>query len=338
MMTSAIASAVQSARTTPAPVWRVALACLLDVLLIAALVSLTIMLFAAGLESGGIVAAWFLLAFVLVQIVALFRTGQPFGWRLFGVRLVSLGGYPGLGLIKTRGSQYAVVDVMKGADPMRPISLIPEEARASRRPEPSAPARRSRVRRDEQAPTTEPIRRAQARQGLSDIITDTTSSLRRVREAVPVVSGDPLDEHTRVQLTGQSTWRPPRGLEMEPVAEGTIFAAQATPQWRVLLDGSDIGPLTEPMVFGRNPSPSDGARAVTVMDLSREVSKEHVRLTLAGGFVHVADLGSTNGTVLVAEGAEHRLAPGESYRFDPRAEVRFSGHTLTISGKGMMTP
>lgn len=338
MMTSVIVSAVQSARTTPAPLWRVALACLLDVLLIAALGSLMILLFAQQYETAGIVAAWLLAAFVIWQIVALIRTGQPFGWRLFGVRLISLGGYPGLGLIKTRGSQYAVVDVMRGADPIRPISLVPEEVDAFRRPEPAAPPRRSRVRRDgeptAQGGETDPMRQAPARQELSDIITHTTGSLRRVRQAVPVVGLDPLDERTRVHSAGQSTWRPPQGVDLEPVAEATIFAAQETPQWRVLLDGSDMGPLTEPIVFGRNPAPGDGARAVTVMDLSREVSKEHVRVTLTGGFVYVTDLGSTNGTVLVTEGAEHPLVPGEPYRVDPRSEVRFSGHTLTITGKG----
>lgn len=345
-MVYALQTLVQSSRITPAPLWRVALACLLDALLLAAGIGVTIMLFRRDFLTAVIIAAWLTLALIVWQAVALVRTGQPFAWRLFRLRLTSLGGYPGVGLIKVPGTVYAVADLMLGADPLAPISAVTGDGALARLADRRSQEETSRVKRalGEHTTPDDPT-------GHSGAITDTRSGapapdqLRRARVTDPKrgttarrgADTDPLDTHTRVQPR-ESTWVPPRDADptFEPVIEETIFAAQATPQWRVLLDGDDIGPLTEPIIFGRNPSPEEGTRAVTVMDLSREVSKQHLRLTItADGVAEVEDLNSTNGSQLQRRTGEPQpLAPGETHRFTEDMAVQFSGHTLTIVRKG----
>lgn len=332
-MTYALSTLVQSTRMTTAPAWRIALACLLDTLILAAGLGAVATLASLGSPNAAVVMAWATLAFIVWQSVTFVRTGQPCAWRLFRLRLVSQGGYPGVGLLRTKGATYAVADLMRGADPLLPVSRLATQRDTAPEPLRRSQARRTRVQRAmEEA----------ARSPLHDTPDGDTQRLRRTREAVPVQGHtDPgLDERTRIN-TPAAAWRPPVGVDdvSEPVAEETIFAAQATPQWRVVLDGSDMGPLTEPMVLGRNPAPAEGIRTVTVMDLAREVSQEHLRImTDARGAAQVEDLGSTNGSTLVhADGVEETLVKGEKYALTEGAIVKFSGHRLAVTGKAVLS-
>src|SRR5699024_6650820 len=74
VMVYALQTLVQSSRITPAPLWRVALACLLDALLLAAGIGVTIMLFRRDFLTAVIIAAWLTLALIVWQAVALVRT------------------------------------------------------------------------------------------------------------------------------------------------------------------------------------------------------------------------------------------------------------------------
>ena len=68
------------------------------------------------------------------------------------------------------------------------------------------------------------------------------------------------------------------------------------------------------MLF-RNPVAADGevvAETVRVMDLTRSVSKTHARLSWDGARLEVVDLGSTNGTsILAADGSRLLCSPGQ---------------------------
>lgn len=72
------------------------------------------------------------------------------------------------------------------------------------------------------------------------------------------------------------------------------------------------------------------------MDLTREVSKQHVRITLNdAGTVHAEDLGSTNGSYLVRpDGTESALTVGEAQPIEAGCSVRFSGHMITLTRTG----
>ena len=341
-MTYALSTLVQSTRMTTAPAWRIALACLLDVLILAAGLGAVVTLSTLGFPNASITVAWATLAFVVWQSVSLVRLGQPFAWRLFRLRLVSQGGYPGVGLIRTRGATYAVADLMRGADPLLPVSRLASQRDTAPEPHRRSQDGRTRVQRAMDEAAGRALESPGSRGLLADAPASDTQRLRRTREAVPVQdhSSPELDERTRVNPP-VSGWKPPVGVDdvREPVAEETIFAAQATPQWRVALDDTDMGPLTEPMVLGRNPAPAEGIRTVTVMDLAREVSQEHLRVTTdARGGAHVEDLGSTNGSTLVhADGISEPLARGKRYALTEGAIVQFSGHRLVVTGKAALS-
>ncbi|HQY98526.1 MAG TPA: FHA domain-containing protein [Propionicimonas sp.] len=94
---------------------------------------------------------------------------------------------------------------------------------------------------------------------------------------------------------------------------------QLTPQarpWSVALpDGNEVR-LEPAAVFGRNPSapPGSAARAVSVDDPYRSVSKTHALLDVRDGLVWVTDLHSTNGTTLTND-------VGEAIACDPGIAV-----------------
>ena len=345
-MTYALSTLVQSARITPAPIWRTALACVLDALMLVAGIAATYTLYVSSYPSASIMVGWLTLAFLAWQGVALVRTGQPFGWRLFRVRLVSLGGYPGVGVVRAKGTTYGVADLMRGADPLCPVSRI--DGAGDGPAEPNRRARAHRARADRTPADRAPTKRTRVQRAMEvEHPAEDTQRLRRTREAIPVHGGDDVapDEQTRFNVGAStakpSVWKPPADVDEvnEPMEEATIFAAQATPQWRVILDGSDMGPLTEPMVFGRNPAPAEGIRTVTVMDLAREVSQQHLRVTVNDvGAAQVEDLGSTNGSTLMrADGSSEPLESGRTYVLTDEMVVQFSGHRLTVTGKTVLS-
>src|SRR5699024_7997493 len=101
-------------------------------------------------------------------------------------------------------------------------------------------------------------------------------------------------------------------------------------------DGNGNGLLSEPVVIGRNPSTTQNEQQVTVMDVTRQLSKNHLRLSLnSDGLPVVEDLGSTNGTSLSHEqGPPLTLPPGRRVIIDEHTRVLFSGHELKVSKGG----
>jgi hypothetical protein len=82
-------------------------------------------------------------------------------------------------------------------------------------------------------------------------------------------------------------------------------------------DGSGLA-LDGPVLIGRAPSAdrsdSPGARLMTVLSPSQDISRTHVQIAPEGWQVVVTDLGSTNGTLLIPPGRRgqpQRLATGQ---------------------------
>jgi predicted component of type VI protein secretion system len=94
----------------------------------------------------------------------------------------------------------------------------------------------------------------------------------------------------------------------------------AAPRWRLeLMDGSERV-VDGPVLIGRDPAASAADGAVTLLPVTDErksVSKTHALLETRGDDLVVTDLGSTNGTSIVRDGARamveatERLAAGD---------------------------
>ncbi|WP_277050609.1 RDD family protein [Ruania albidiflava] len=95
-------------------------------------------------------------------------------------------------------------------------------------------------------------------------------------------------------------------------------------------DGAQI-PVTEALVLGRDPSSNHASgRPVPVTDQTRSVSKTHLAVAPTDDGIEVTDLGSTNGTAVVHEGAERRLEPGAPLLALPGDTVRFGERTAAV--------
>jgi len=91
-------------------------------------------------------------------------------------------------------------------------------------------------------------------------------------------------------------------------------SASSTSHWRLALpDGRDVA-LEGAAYLGRAPAATaehPDALLIAVQDEQRSVSKTHALLLIDGDAVLVHDLGSTNGTwVIAADGAERQALPG----------------------------
>ena len=103
---------------------------------------------------------------------------------------------------------------------------------------------------------------------------------------------------------------------------------------RVMVDGQARHTLTTTAVVGRRPAlDSPDVTLITLTDLSRTISKSHLRLDLQDdGRLRITDLGSTNGSSVVYEGgASQPLVPFEPMVIDIKDHVALGDHTLTFA-------
>ncbi|GAB3576921.1 hypothetical protein GCM10027406_10410 [Leifsonia lichenia] len=101
-----------------------------------------------------------------------------------------------------------------------------------------------------------------------------------------------------------------------PPSAASAAAAAPARQWRIVLPGGRAVPVTGTVLVGRNPVTFGAwtdAELVAVDDPAASVSKTHAAFEADGGALSVTDAHSTNGVVVVAEGAREReLTPGEA--------------------------
>ncbi|WP_245993235.1 FHA domain-containing protein [Xylanimonas allomyrinae] len=86
-------------------------------------------------------------------------------------------------------------------------------------------------------------------------------------------------------------------------------------------------------VLGRRPTPTvPGESVITVLQDGGTVSKNHLRVEHADDGVWVTDLGSTNGSVLVAEdGTRTAAVPGARLALDDGVRVRIGDRSWTAT-------
>ncbi|WP_082561730.1 RDD family protein [Microbacterium sp. Root61] len=85
-------------------------------------------------------------------------------------------------------------------------------------------------------------------------------------------------------------------------------------------------------LFGRNPSNEPGAVAVTVRDETLSLSKTHFEIDGAADGVWVIDRHSTNGTVLVRDGARQALTPGGRLILRSGDRLEFGDRHVIVDG------
>lgn len=135
---------------------------------------------------------------------------------------------------------------------------------------------------------------------------DDSVTVERVLDAIsdPDVGGSrPTGPAPTVRLLPAQVEQSGDGPQSEVAPHRTLRPVNGSrPQLGVLVvdDGTTI-PVARDLVLGREPHQHefvvrDGALAVAVSDPTQTVSREHAHLTLEECDVHVADLGSANGT------------------------------------------
>lgn len=100
----------------------------------------------------------------------------------------------------------------------------------------------------------------------------------------------------------------------------------------LLLDSGERLTLDTALVLGRDPSaPADApAEVYRWADMSRTLSKSHVRLEWDGRQVWVTDLGSTNGTFVRGAGASTPLLPNQRTPVPTDVVLEIGDRTLTV--------
>jgi hypothetical protein len=155
--------------------------------------------------------------------------------------------------------------------------------------------------------------------------------------APPAARHDPLAVSSETLLPrGETTsWSPPSLMDA-PAEAPAAAPAPAAPQRAaslVLDTGETITVTDAGVVLGRSPSPAGddgGAVAVPVADPSMSISKTHVALRWSGGALVAVDLGSTNGSAIIRDGAEHELPPGEAAGLRTGDTLRFGDRHATV--------
>lgn len=106
---------------------------------------------------------------------------------------------------------------------------------------------------------------------------------------------------------------------------------------RVTVDGQSRHVLTGTAIVGRRPvAEADGQSTIEVTDLTRTLSKNHLRLSVESDSTLVAtDLGSTNGSAIVGpDGARTDLLPHAPAPLGLDDSVTLGDHRLTFSQGG----
>jgi pSer/pThr/pTyr-binding forkhead associated (FHA) protein len=97
------------------------------------------------------------------------------------------------------------------------------------------------------------------------------------------------------------------------------------------VDSGERIPVSGLVLVGRDPALTEntlGARTVSIIDVS--VSKTHLSLRPSGDGVEVTDRGSTNGTVVIHEGATRRLNAWEPVLAPVGAMIRFGDRSALV--------
>ncbi|WP_062517006.1 FHA domain-containing protein [Demequina gelatinilytica] len=129
-----------------------------------------------------------------------------------------------------------------------------------------------------------------------------------------------------------------RSADAVPTAGGGAPPRPGSSAAFLMVDGKVRHTLAATTIVGRRPAAAQpGQATVTLPDLSRTLSKSHLRIDVdARGAVIAMDLGSTNGSAItMADGVRRMLAPYERVQVGHHDTVTLGDHALTfIPGGG----
>lgn len=128
--------------------------------------------------------------------------------------------------------------------------------------------------------------------------------------------------------------REPRTVAVERPEPAPAAAAPAPTPVRYGLrfdSGEGIG-VTAPVLLGRNPDVSGhaGATPMPLADSTRSLSKTHLLARPVDGGIEVVDLGSTNGSGLIRDGAEYALTAGAATLATEGDTIRLGDRTAAV--------
>jgi hypothetical protein len=125
------------------------------------------------------------------------------------------------------------------------------------------------------------------------------------------------------------TLAPFRFPEAAPAAPGRARQGSVP---TLLLDSGERLPLDTALILGRAPTAPDDAPAGVYRwaDMSRTLSKSHVRLEWDGRQVWVIDLGSTNGTFVRGDGSSTPLLPHQRTPVPTGVVLEIGDRILTV--------
>lgn len=316
-MTRSDAAAVSPRSSGVAPFLRAACGTLFDVVLAGAVAFVIVVV---GSRAVAPLAFTFGVIALVVAGWGLLSNGRSLGWALAGVRLISTesGSAPGMSGV----GHWAIADFRRDGDPIAPYAPVPDLA-------PLAP-QSFRV----------PAALLASPRPLDPAVPVADSadaSKQEVAEAVPARA--PAPARARAFL-------PPPEQQADAGAQGEtmLYRAKLRQGTSVMVIDSERSVLvTTRMVVGRNPTVEAGEVAVAIPDMSRDLSKDHLRVDQdAYGQLLVTDLGSTNGTRLRSiDGSRTKLKPhlstavrwGETLELGTQHVVQFESRVRADEGE-----
>ncbi|WP_195210424.1 FHA domain-containing protein [Actinomarinicola tropica] len=141
-------------------------------------------------------------------------------------------------------------------------------------------------------------------------------------EPVPVPDDDALDARTvaRSSVPGAGD------------ADEALRTADPEPLVVLRFEAGEVRvAVGERVVLGRDPSSSGPARSQVVPGDATTVSKSHLLVVVDAEGITLEDLGSTNGSAVLAEGGERPLDPGVPLSVRPGERVRVGAAWFTVS-------
>lgn len=118
-----------------------------------------------------------------------------------------------------------------------------------------------------------------------------------------------------------------------PAPAATPDPAPGGPRAILVIDNGERIEVRRPTLIGRAPSTGQGegeAQLVRVPDETRSVSKTHLAILLSRRGVVAVDRGSTNGSSIMRDGAEHPLTPGHPAELRAGDVLRFGDRSLRV--------
>lgn len=268
-----------------------------------------VMFFSAGTEAG-VTAALLGMPLLVADLTWHLQSGQGVAWRLTGLRQLATVDDSPLGINRVVPPTPTWTATVRGRS--NPIDI-----RAAR---PEVSTRNSYL-----APSAlgNPSDLAAPMDSATQLGNPATSALASAPGLAPLPPGIQFELHE----AGRSQAREPQGMGHYEISRPHGGSA------RVTVDGQSRYQFARLAVVGRRPSAgASGATEITVNDLERTLSKNHLQLTLDDdGIITVMDLGSTNGTEIVdASGLATSLAAHEPIALERGAVVVLGGHRLTF--------